>query len=98
MLGLTWKKGGKAQLLECNGEFVILSSTISAPPGQPLSAETADGVAFHIKVRSCQRQSGHPPSFRIEGRLFNLAKEQRDYLQQAIQAEAAEAATKLPEG
>jgi hypothetical protein len=84
MLKLIWDKGGEAEVVESDGDRITLLSTTPHPPGQPLSAKTLEGVAYHVKVRGCQRQPAPSALFRIDGRLFNLEREPRDHLLQAL--------------
>jgi hypothetical protein len=73
----TWEKGGTATLLETDGNFVRLLSSRSAPPGAPLTALSETNGRFQLKVRGCRRSAEHPDRFIIDGRFFNLTKEQR---------------------
>jgi hypothetical protein len=67
-------EGGSAELVETDGDHVVVEATRSAPPGATLSA-TLDGVAYSIKVRGAKRTGD---VFRIEGRWVNLSRAQRE--------------------
>jgi hypothetical protein len=69
-------EGGRAELVETDGERVVIDATRAAPPGSTLEA-SLDGVRYSIKVRACKKQSA---AFRIEGRWVNLSRAQRDRL------------------
>ncbi len=71
-------KGGHAELVETDGDSVVVVSTAPSPPGSPLEGSEA-GVTFQIKVRSCRRVGPEEPArFRIEGRWVNLSRAQRE--------------------
>lgn len=74
-------RGGTLQVLEFNGEHVVVLSTLSSPPGSPLEA-MLDGGTLRIKVRSCQKVAADDAgrTFRIEGRLVSLTRAQRESL------------------
>lgn len=67
-------EGGRAELVETDGERVVLEATRAAPPGSRLDA-TLDGVDYSIKVRACKKSGA---TFRIEGRWVNLSRGQRE--------------------
>ncbi len=75
-------RGGTLCVLEVDGEHVVVLSSLSSPPGSPLEA-VLDGGTLRIKVRSCQRVEPDDAgrTFRIEGRLVSLTREQRESLQ-----------------
>ncbi len=81
----SWKKGGSGRLLELCGEQVVLSSTRPSPPGSTLEGTLVDPPgevpSYLVKVRGC-RKTG-PECFRIEGRLTNLTREQRQAISRA---------------
>ena len=77
---LSWEQGGTATLLETDGHFVRLLSSRSAPPGAPLTAINETNVRFQLKVRGCRRSPEHPDRFIIDGRFYNLTREQRAVL------------------
>lgn len=72
--------GGEAlEIVETSGERIVLRVTSSSPPGSSLSF-LLPGVAapYRVKVRGCRKLAGaEERPFRIEGRLFDLTREQR---------------------
>lgn len=79
-LALSLEQGGRATVVETSGERIVLESDVPAPPGS-LLAGTLPGEPrpFRVKVRSCRRvDSGD--AFRIEGRLVDLTRRQRERL------------------
>ena len=71
-------RGGTADVVETDGDRVVLSSTVAAPPGSSLEGEwTAAGTRVRIKVRGCRREQSTGERFRIEGRFVNLGRAQR---------------------
>lgn len=76
---LTWERGGEASLTSLDSaDQVLLFSTIAAAPGTPLIGVATTGERLRIKVRTCKKVSSDASSFRIEGRLLDLTKTQRD--------------------
>ncbi len=76
---LVFDKGGEADVVAIDGERVTLRSTISSPPGSPLSGKLRDGdTPIRIKVHGCKREG---EGFRIEGRVIDLSRELRASLQ-----------------
>ena len=71
--------GAHAALVETDGQRIVILSSQSAPPGAMLDA-AFDGLSYKIKVRSCRREPGDAPSYRVEGRLVNLARPARERL------------------
>jgi hypothetical protein len=74
-------RGGTLCVLELNGEHVVVLSSRSSPPGSPLEA-LLDDTTLRIKVRGCRQVEADEAgrTFRIEGRLVSLTREQRDAL------------------
>jgi hypothetical protein len=76
-LRLAWADGGEAEVVETDGERVVVRSTRAAAPGQPLVAnvemETSAQVRF--KVQGCKRQDDG--WFRIAGRWLDLTRAMR---------------------
>jgi len=70
--------GGEARVVAVEGERVTLEATRASPPGSTLEGRSSSAGAFQVKVRGCKRAS--PTSFRIEGRLVNLSRSQREAL------------------
>ena len=78
--------GGAAEVVETDGDQVVLCSTLAAPPGSWLEGEwTEAGARVRIKVRGCRRDQSGSARFRIEGRFVNLAKTQRARLRASDQ-------------
>jgi hypothetical protein len=71
--------GGHASVIETDGQQIALRSNRSAPPGATLDA-LFDGLSYKIKVRSCRREPESAESYRIDGRLVNLARAARERL------------------
>ena len=70
--------GGRADVVETDGDRVVLSSTVAAAPGSSLEGEWRTvGARVRIKVRSCRREPSTSDRFRVEGRFVNLSKTQR---------------------
>ena len=81
MIVLELARGGTAAVLEVNGEHVVVLSSIPSPPGSPLEAKL-DASTLRIKVRGCRQVEPDDAgrSYRIEGRLVSLTREQREAL------------------
>jgi len=80
-LCLLLEAGGTATIASIDGERVVLSSSVSSPPGSTLRGRLAgDDLPIAVKVRSCRRESGDPASYTIEGRFVNLSRAQRERL------------------
>lgn len=79
-LRVVWQKGGEAQIESCDSKAIVLLSSISAPPGTPLSGALPSGTEVQVKVHVCKRQPGDAPLFRIQGRLFNASRKVKDEL------------------
>jgi hypothetical protein len=76
---LDLSNGAAAQLLETDGTRVVLGATEPAPPGSTLLATAEiDLGRLSIKVKACRRIPGG--AFRIEGRLLDLSRTQREKL------------------
>jgi len=70
--------GGTADVVETDGDRVVLSSTVAAPPGSSLKGEwAAASTQIRIKVRGCRREQSGDGRFRIEGRFVNLGRAKR---------------------
>ncbi len=78
-LVLALEGGEQAELVESDGERVVLIATRAYPPGATLSGVAAGLEApFLVKVRgSKRREDGR---FRVEGRHVNLSRAQRQRL------------------
>ncbi len=75
--------GGTAELLESDGERVVLSMQVPSPPGATLQmALVGESLACTVKVLRCRRE---PSSFRVEGRFVNLSRALRQRIQDALE-------------
>jgi hypothetical protein len=81
MIELELERGGRAGVLETDGERVTLLAPEASPPGSTLLAKF-EGSAVSVKVRGCRRTdpdaSGR--AFRIEGRFVSLSRALREKL------------------
>lgn len=84
MTRFRWEQGGEATLEHLDGNFVTFLSTTASPPGRPLTALSDAGAGYQVKVRGCVRVELSPARYRIEGRLFNVTRDQRRELQQLL--------------
>ena len=75
-LSLELEGGGRATLVETDGDRVTLHSTRAFPPGSPLSGASPLG-ALRVKVRGCKKDGD---GFAIDGRFVNLSRTQREAL------------------
>jgi len=71
--------GGDAAIVENQGDFVVLRSSIASPPGSTLSMRHGE-LAVLVKVRGCKRLAESQLPFRIEGRLVSFTRAARDAL------------------
>ena len=78
ILALGWLEGGEAEVIETDGERLVVLSTRAAAPGQPLTARVAMASAdeVRVKVQGCKRQADG--RFRIHGRWLDLTRAMRD--------------------
>ena len=67
-------EAGGAELVETDGERVVVRAGRASPPGSHFDA-TLDGVSYRIKVRHCRRDGD---GFLIEGRWVNLSRAMRE--------------------
>ncbi len=65
--------GGRARVMQTDGDRVTLSSDRAFPPGADLEGSSAIG-RLRVKVRGSKRQGDE---FRVEGRFVNLSRAQR---------------------
>jgi len=79
-LRVVWQKSGEAEVESCDSKAIVLLSSISAPPGTPLTGTLPSGTEVQVKVHVCKKQPGEPARFRIQGRLFNASRKVKDEL------------------
>jgi hypothetical protein len=77
-LKLAWIDGGQAEVVETDGQRVVVLSSRAAAPGQPLIAAVALGSATQVrlKVQGCRREADG--QFRIHGRWLDLTRATRE--------------------
>jgi hypothetical protein len=70
--------GGTAEILETDGQRVVIGSSVPSPPGSTYAAVADDPERpLKVKVRGCQRALEGERPFRIEGRFVDITREQR---------------------
>lgn len=80
-LRLDLEGGGTANIIAIDGERVVLSSSVSSPPGSTLRGRlTGDDASIAVKVRSCRREPGDSVVYTIDGRFVNLSRALRERL------------------
>jgi len=80
---LRWVGGGEAEVVETDGQRVVVRSSRASPPGSPLAAESSlpSSSVLKLKVHGCRKE---PDGwFRIEGRWVDLTRAAREELLQA---------------
>jgi hypothetical protein len=82
---LQLKRGGDAFIVEHDGDFVVLASSASSPPGSTVEATHVGGVrsvTVRVKVRGCRRENlpDGRDGFRIDGRFVSLTRSDRELL------------------
>jgi len=75
---LSIASGGEAAIVENQGDYVVVRSSVASPPGSTLSLKHGE-LPVLVKVRGCKRLDGELP-FRIEGRLVSFTRAARDAL------------------
>ena len=78
-LQATLTGGEVVEIVETSGEVIVLRVASPSPPGSTLALQLG-GVAapYRVKVRGCRKiADADSRPFRIEGRLFDLTREQR---------------------
>jgi len=75
---LSIASGGEAAIVENQGDYVVVRSSVASPPGSTLSLKHGE-LTVLVKVRGCKRLDGELP-FRIEGRLVSFTRAARDAL------------------
>ena len=76
---LTIVSGGEAAIVENQGDFVVVRSSVASPPGSTLSMKSGE-LAVAVKVRGCKRLQESSLPFRIEGRLVSFTRAAREAL------------------
>jgi len=75
---LSIASGGEAAIVENQGDYVVVRSSVASPPGSTLSLKHGE-LPVQVKVRACKRLDGELP-FRIEGRLVSFTRAAREAL------------------
>jgi len=75
---LSIASGGEAAIVENQGDYVVVRSSVASPPGSTLSLKHGE-LPVLVKVRGCKRLDGELP-FRIEGRLVSFTRAAREAL------------------
>jgi len=76
---LSIANGGEAAIVENQGDYVVVRSSVASPPGSTLSMKHGE-LAVLVKVRGCKRLAESQLPFRIEGRLVSLTRAARETL------------------
>ena len=76
---LSIASGGEAAIVENQGDYVVVRSSVASPPGSTLSMKHGE-LAVLVKVRGCKRLAESQLPFRIEGRLVSLTRAARETL------------------
>ncbi|XYI01327.1 hypothetical protein ACMHYB_16855 [Sorangium sp. So ce1128] len=93
---LTWSRGGKAELVEIDGDRVRLRSTASSAPGARVEGSLrSTGTAIRLKVARCRLRGPQGPDdptpaeriYELEGRLIDATREVRTELARLVDAE-----------
>jgi len=71
--------GGEAAIVENQGDYVVVRSSVASPPGSTLSMKHGQ-LSVLVKVRGCRRLTEEQLPFRIEGRLVSLTRAARETL------------------
>jgi hypothetical protein len=71
--------GGEAAIVENQGDYVVVRSSIASPPGSTLRMKHGE-LPVLVKVRGCKRLAESQLPFRIEGRLVSFTRSARDAL------------------
>lgn len=79
-LELSWLDGGRAEVLQTDGQLAVLRSSRAAAPGQPLTAQVSlsSTTQLRLKVQGCRREADG--WFRIHGRWLDLTRAVREEL------------------
>lgn len=73
------ESGGEAAIVENQGDYVVVRSSVASPPGSTLSMKHG-ALAVQVKVRGCKRLADSELPFRIEGRLVSFTRAAREAL------------------
>ena len=76
---LSLASGGEAAIVENQGDYVVVRSSVASPPGSTLSMKHGE-LPVLVKVRGCKRLAESQLPFRIEGRLVSFTRAARDAL------------------
>jgi hypothetical protein len=76
-VSLTLAAGGKAAIVENQGDHVVVLSSVASPPGSTLNLKHGE-LPVLIKVRGCKRLDDSELPFRIEGRLLSFTHAARE--------------------
>jgi len=81
---LKWRGGGEGTIVESDGVFATLHSSLQAAPGTPLWADVAmkSGKVVRFKVKGCHRLDEN--TFVLKGRWVDLSKPMREELLSSI--------------
>ncbi len=71
--------GGRAMIVENDGDHITLRSSAPSPPGSTL-ALMHDGLSVQVKVRGCKKLTENELPFQIVGRLLSLTRAARERL------------------
>lgn len=74
MSHLSWARGGEATFTSLDDDRILLTSTISSPPGSRLDGTLPSGLSVRIKIHSCRKVG---ESFSVEGRTIDLRRDAR---------------------
>jgi hypothetical protein len=74
---LTVAAGGKAAIVENQGDHVVVRSSVASPPGSTLNLKHGE-IPVLVKVRGCKRLDEGDLPFRIEGRLLSFTRAARE--------------------
>jgi hypothetical protein len=78
-VALSLTSGGEAAIVEKQGDYVVVRSSVASPPGSTLSMSQGELLVL-VKVRGCKRLAEDRLPFRVEGRLVSLTRSVRDAL------------------
>ncbi|MEI9941242.1 MAG: hypothetical protein WDO69_28825 [Pseudomonadota bacterium] len=70
---------GEAAIVENQGDYVVVRSSVASPPGSTLNMRHGE-LPVLVKVRGCKRLAESQLPFRIEGRLVSFTRLAREAL------------------